>query len=106
MLEKLADMLRDRITDTDLEYWADKDKKLQYALKYAISQINSRCSFTPKGEALFPDKYEMNVLEGAVWYLGKIGAEGYNSTSENGVSINWQDVPDWLSSVSGGIRIC
>lgn len=102
----LVQILKDRIADTDLEYWVDKDAKLRYALTYAISAVNNRCCFKPKNEILYPIKYEMNVLEGAVWYLGQIGAEGYSSTSENGVSVSWKDTPEWLLSVAGGMCVC
>ncbi len=106
MIDMLVDILKDRISDTDLEYWVDKDTKLRYALRYAISAINARCGFKPDDIVPYPIKYEMNVLEGAVWYLGKIGAEGYASTSENGVSVSWKETPEWLLSVAGGVCIC
>lgn len=104
-LEELVQTLQERIDDTDLEYYADKPAKLNYALKYAISAINNRCCFEPSGAALFPAKYEMNVLDGAAWYLAQIGAEGYAATSENGVSVSWREMPPWLSSVYGGIAV-
>lgn len=106
MLDTLVEELKERIADTDLEYWVDKDAKLRYALKFAIAAVNNRCGFKPTEVVLYPIKYEMNILEGAVWYLGKLGAEGYSSTSENGVSVTWRDIPDWLQSVPGGIRVC
>ncbi|GEM_PF-4865456 len=107
MFDMLVQILKDRIADTDLEYWVDKDAKLRYALTYAISAVNSRCGFKPENTtAIYPIKYKMNVLEGAVWYLGKIGAEGYSSTSENGVSVSWKETPEWLLSVAGGMCVC
>lgn len=98
-IDDLIGTLRDRIEDTDLEYYMDKDKKLRYALEYSISEVNNRRDYTPTEEQPYPAKYRMNVLDGAVWYLGKLGAEGYSSTSENGVSVSWKDLPDWLARV-------
>lgn len=104
-MDKLITLLKDRIDGTDLAYYADKDGKLKYALKYAISMVNNRRGFKPTDNELFEQRFEMNVLEGAVWYLGKIGAEGYSSTSENGVSVSWKEMPEWLSTICGGVAV-
>lgn len=105
-MDDLLSLLRSRVEDTDLAYYADKDGKLLYALKYAVSMINNRRSFMPTESEPYEKRYEMNVIEGAVWYLGKIGAEGYASTSENGVSVAWKELPEWLSTVPGGVFVC
>lgn len=104
-MDELVELLRDRVADTDLAYYADKDGKLRFALKYAIAMINNRRGFKPTEDEPFEQRYEMNVIEGAVWYLGKLGAEGYSSTSENGVSVSWRDNPEWLSEICGGVSI-
>lgn len=104
-MDELIALLKGRIEDTDLAYYADKDSKLKYALEYAMSAINNRRGYEPTSEHPYPNKYKMNVLEGAVWYLGKIGGEGYSSTSENGVSVSWQEIPDWLKYVPSPIFI-
>lgn len=104
-MEELITLLKERIEDTDLAYYADKTAKLRYALEYAISAVNNRRGYEATSNAPYPTKYKMNVLEGAVWYLGKIGGEGYSSTSENGVSISWQDIPDWLRYVPSPIYV-
>lgn len=103
---ELVELLRARVQDTDLAYYADKDGKLLYAIKYAVSAINNRRGFKPTDDEPFEKRYEMNVIEGAVWYLGKIGAEGYASTSENGVSVSWKELPEWLSTICGGVSLC
>lgn len=105
-MDELVELLRDRVTDTDLAYYADKDGKLRYALKYAISMINNRRGFKPTADEPFENRFELNVIEGAVWYLGKLGAEGYASTSENGVSVSWKEIPEWLGTICGGVAIC
>lgn len=104
-MDELIKLLKDRIDGTDLAYYADKDGKLKYALKYAISMVNNRRGFKPTENEPFESRFEMNVLEGAVWYLGKIGAEGYSSTSENGVSVSWKELPEWLSTICGGVAV-
>ena len=104
-MDELIKLLKDRIDGTDLAYYADKDGKLKYALKYAISMVNNRRGFKPTENEPFESRFEMNVLEGAVWYLGKIGAEGYSSTSENGVSVSWKEIPEWLSTICGGVAV-
>lgn len=105
-MDELVEILKDRIADTDLAYYSDKEGKLRYALKYAISMVNNRRGFAPTDKEPFEKRFEMNILDGAVWYLSKIGAEGYTSTSENGVTVSWKDMPEWLSTICGGVFIC
>ena len=104
-MDELITLLKDRIEGTDLAYYGHKDGKLKYALKYAISMVNNRRGYKPTETEPFEPRFEMNVLEGAVWYLGKIGAEGYSSTSENGVSVSWKELPEWLSTICGGVAV-
>lgn len=89
-----CEVLRRRILGTDLEQFAYNDSLLQYALDYAESEILKR-----RGSDALEAKYRINRIEGAVWYLARIGAEGAQSVSENGVSVSYQEVPDWLISV-------
>lgn len=91
----MKELLIERLKNTDLEQYIDNDLLLDYALSYAESEIilrRNRDEFEEK-------KYFRNKLEGAIWYLSRIGTEGYSSTSENGVSINYKEIPDWLVSV-------
>lgn len=83
-----------RIRGTDLEQFLDNTELLEYALNYAKSEILKR-----RGANELEGQYSINQIEGAVWFLSTIGAEGAKSVSENGVSINYKDVPDWLISV-------
>lgn len=89
-----CEVLRSRILGTDLEQFAYNDQLLRYALNYAESEILNR-----RGSDAMEPKYQINKLEGAVWYLAKIGAEGAQSVSANGVSVTYKEVPDWLLSV-------
>lgn len=89
-----CEVLRGRLLGTDLEQFAYNDPLLQYALDYAESEILRR-----RGSDDMEPRYRINKLEGAVWYLAKIGAEGAQSVSANGVSVTYKEVPDWLLSV-------
>lgn len=89
----------------DLVQYMDNDILLNHALAYAASEINKRRGYGAEGGSEYEPKYRRNVIEGAIWRLGKIGAEGYGSTSENGISVNWQEVPDWLANVTPRLGI-
>ena len=80
----------------DLARYVENDALLEMALAYAVSEINHRRGFTGEG---YENRYHQNVIEGAIWRLGRIGAEGYSSTAERGITVTWKDVPEWLSSV-------
>ena len=86
--------LKALITGTDLARYAGNDTLLAYALSWSSSEILKR-----RNVAVLEDQYLVNQIEGAKYYLSRIGAEGYKSTAENGVTVNWQDVPEWLASV-------
>jgi hypothetical protein len=88
------DTLKALITGTDIDRYAGNDTVLDYALSYAESEILKRRNAT-----VLEDQYLNNQIEGAKYYLSRIGAEGYKSTAENGVTITWKNVPDWLQSV-------
>ncbi|WP_312694112.1 hypothetical protein [Caproiciproducens sp.] len=88
------DILKMLITGTDLARYKDNDELLNYALSYAESEILKR-----SGSDSLGNEYLVNQTEGAVYWLSRIGAEGAQSVGENGVSITWQEVPDWLRSV-------
>lgn len=86
--------LKELLTGTDLEKYKENIVQLQFALSWAESEILKRRN-TDKLE----NKYLVNKIQGAVYYLSKIGAEGASSVGENGVSISWEEVPKWLLSV-------
>lgn len=83
----------------DLAQYVEQDILLNHALAYAVSEINKRRGYEAGDGTAYEPKYRSNVIEGAIWRLGRIGAEGYSSTGENGVSVTWREVPDWLQSV-------
>lgn len=88
------DILKMLITGTDLERYKNDDERLNYALSYAENEILKR-----SGSDSLGNEYLVNQMEGAVYWLSRIGAESAQSAGENGVSIAWQEVPDWLRSV-------
>lgn len=104
-MTELIELLKAMITDSDLDIFLEKEGKLLFALNWAINEINNRRDFSPNDKELYPAKYKFNIVQGAVYYLGKIGAEGYKSTSENGVTVTWKDVPDWLASVPPSVKL-
>jgi hypothetical protein len=80
--------------NTDLSRYADNDDLLNYALSWASSEILKR-----RGADALEDQYQMNQIEGAVYYLSRIGTEGAQSISENGEQINYETAPTWLAGV-------
>jgi len=86
--------LKALITGTDLARYVGNEALLAYALSWASSEILKRRNAT-----VLEDQYLNNQIEGAKYYLSRIGAEGYKSTAENGVTVTWKDVPEWLASV-------
>lgn len=84
----------------DLAQYVDNDILLNHVIAYAISEINKRRGYEAGNGPEYEPRYRSNVIEGAIWRLGRIGAEGYSSTSENGISVQWKEVPEWLQSVA------
>lgn len=91
-------ILKARLKNTDLEEYTEDNETnevlLDYALSYAEGEINLR-----RGTEIMEDRFINNKIEGAIWYLSRIGSEGMKGISENGVSFTYKDVPDWLLSV-------
>jgi len=88
------DTLKALIAGTDLARYAGSNTLLTYALSWASSEILKR-----RNSDTLEDQYLNNQIEGAKYYLSRIGADGYKSTGENGVTVTWKDVPEWLTSV-------
>lgn len=88
---------------TDLARYKNNDALLNYALSYASSEILKR-----RGADTLEEQYLENQVEGALWWLSRLGAEGAQSVSENGTQITWKGTPEWLQSVIprlGTVRI-
>lgn len=80
--------------NSDLSRYKDNDELLNYALSYAQSEILKR-----RGADTLEDQYQMNQIEGALYYLSRIGTEGAQSISENGEQTVYKDVPPFLANV-------
>lgn len=81
--------------ESDIARFADNESLLNYALSFAASEIIKRRN----PNAPLEDQYIPNQVEGAKWYLSRMGTEGVASISENGEKTEYSKVPDWLSSV-------
>lgn len=88
-------ILKSIIAGTDLDWVLDNDAMLDYVLGVATSDIERRT-----GETI-TDKYMYNVIEGAKWYLARIGVEGETSHTENGVTRTFASIsnPPWLANI-------
>lgn len=92
--------LRAIISVTDLARYADNDVLLEYAVDWAVSEVNKRRGYAPKDcEPEYEPQYRSNVIQGAQDWLGRLGGEEVSSFSENGVSASYREIPSWLQSV-------
>lgn len=93
------DDLKTIISVSDLLIYKDNDALLNYAISWAISEINKRRGYTPLSDGDYEPKYRTNVIQGAVDYLSRIGGAEISTASENGISTKFREVPSWLQSV-------
>lgn len=61
------------------------DSYLQLEIDEAIAQINRCRRFTPTAKNKYDTKYEYLIIPMCVAAIAKIGAEGQNAHSENGI---------------------
>jgi hypothetical protein len=61
------------------------DVYLQYEIEQAIAEINRCRRFTPTAKSKYDTKYEYLIIPMCVAAIAKIGAEGQNTHSENGI---------------------
>lgn len=61
------------------------DAFLEYEISRAIGEINRCRRFTPKEDVLYDKKYEYLIVPMCIYSLSKIGAEGQNAHTENGI---------------------
>lgn len=80
--------------ESDIARFADNESLLNYALSYAEGEILKR-----RGVDTLEEQYIQNQVEGAKWYLSRMGTEGVASISENGEKTEYSKVPGWLASV-------
>ncbi len=61
------------------------DKYLELEIKLAIAEINRCRRFTPTEIVLYDPKYKYLIIPMCIASLAKIGAEGQNAHTENGI---------------------
>jgi hypothetical protein len=85
--------------ESDLARFTGNDNLLNYALSWASDEILKR-----READTLEDQYLGNQIEGAKWYLSRMGTEGADSISENGEQTVYSKVPGWLLSVIPRMR--
>lgn len=93
MHDELLVLLKAVIGSTDLEDMTDE--QIEFALNLAYNDVVLRT-----GEEVV-ERYKYNIIEGAKWYLARIGVEGETQHIENGVSRTFASTekPSWLSTI-------
>lgn len=71
------------------------DTYLQLEIDEAIEQINRCRRFTPTKEQPYDKKYEYLIIPMCVAAIAKIGAEGQNTHSENGIQRTYGSAMDY-----------
>lgn len=61
------------------------DTFLEYEITRAIAEINRCRRFKPTDDVLYDPKYEYLIIPMCIASLAKIGAEGQNAHTENGI---------------------
>ena len=77
------------------------DNILKMEIKHAIGEINRCRRFIPNENELYDKQYENMIVPMCVYALAKVGIEGENSHSENGVQriyVSDGDYPTALTS--------
>ncbi|MEG2831897.1 MAG: hypothetical protein RR923_03865 [Bacilli bacterium] len=92
-IDKLAELKVRIMFDETLKRYTETpyEPLLKSALSYSERRINNKRN-TEKVE----ERYIDNQIEGAIWYLNRLGTNGYDSTSENGMSVSYSKCPEWL----------
>lgn len=80
--------------ESDISRFADNETLLKYALSFSEGEILKR-----RGADTLEDQYLTNQIEGAVYWLSRLGAEGIEAVNENGTKFVYEKVPGWLQSV-------
>lgn len=76
------------------------DSFLTYEISRAISEINRCRRFTPKENVLYDPKYEYLIIPMCIASLSKIGAEGQNAHTENGIQRVYGSAGDYPNELT------
>lgn len=79
----LLDTLKVALVARDLPTFTDE--YLTMEINLAIAEINRCRRFTPTETVLYDPKYEYLIVPMCIASLAKIGAEGQNAHTENGI---------------------
>lgn len=93
-------LLKAIIAGTDLEFATDA--QLDYALNLAYNDVEAKVG---NDDIIY---YKYNIIEGAKWYLARIGVEGETQHTENGVTRIFASMenPVWLSTIIPKVTVC
>ena len=91
-MNELLALLKAVIAGTDLEFYSDA--QIEQALNMAYSDVERKVGTDT-------DNYKYNIIEGAKWYLARIGVEGETQHTENGVTRVYASMenPAWLANI-------
>lgn len=82
-IENILTLLKESIKGRELGNF--DDAFLTIEINLAIGEINRCRRFTPTDKKLYDKKYEYLIVPMCIASLSKIGAEGQNIHSENGI---------------------
>lgn len=90
------------IVNTDLGAFTEDNGKLEFAIDFAKGEVANRFGCAV---ADIPAKFDANIVNGAVWFLARMGSEGETQNSEGNVSRVYQEIPDWLKSITPKVGV-
>nr|DAO05170.1 MAG TPA: hypothetical protein [Bacteriophage sp.] len=94
-IQDLVVSLRDVLIARDFNMTNMSDGYLRTEIIQAIGAINRCRRFTQTESALYDSKYEYLIIPMCVSSIAKIGAEGQNSHSENGITRYYSSAGDY-----------
>lgn len=90
------------LVNTDLGIFTEDDAKIDFAIQFAQNEVANRYGDTV---ANIPAKYDTNIVNGAVWFLARMGSEGESQNVEGNVTRVYKDMPDWLKTVTPKVGV-
>ena len=94
-IQDLVTNLRDVLVARNFDMTNMSDGFLKLEVTQAIGAINRCRNFTQTESKLYDSKYEYLIIPMCVSSIAKIGAEGQNSHSENGITRYYSSAGDY-----------
>lgn len=94
-IQDLVTDLRDVLVARNFDMTNMSDGFLKLEVSQAIGAINRCRNFTQTESKLYDSKYEYLIIPMCVSSIAKIGAEGQNSHSENGITRYYSSAGDY-----------